>query len=346
MLGAAVAAWAGIYSPLSTAYVGDETKKPLQYSTKEKAEVCMKRTPQNCLAESSCKKMTSGRCLPKDTIVSTDGKVRLNNSVTYDVYVEVDRVSITDDDGIKINDVPLMHSESTNILVVPFRTGKVRTLHALQSESFAYYEALKPTLLTHEAAQIVLCGHSEGGVTAEVVAYICAEDPDMEGVIGKMYMVNSGNHLWMNSEQRDAIKGKFDGRFVSYVSAAVNEHGVSFYDAYCTTLCLGDVEGLVSLPKTVLVTTQPDEPGEPDALTVLEVDDAADLQKGYIPSDTVISSAADGQTWEHFHMWSKYENKIKSSLANQSGGLRKTDAKYMTWALLLVVTVASSLLPR
>ena len=325
----AVLAWAGVYGPLSLSQkfeTENNISRPA-FTTKEHAAQCLSRRTDTCPLD-VCVTKASGRCVPK-VGRQIGGPFKINNSMTFDLYSEI----------FSAIDVRVMFSETTGIAVIPFKTGKVRPRGAIFEKAKLCLDQLPLLELSQrdDVRAIVLCGHSEGGVTAQAVALMCDAD------LPKMYLVTSAAHLWLYPEEQQKLAHTLGDRTLNFV-AALSTTDAEIFDGFCIKTGKDDddmVSDMVSLPITLLAQTDngvvcKDAPEVLDTLSGMIEDADGNM---YFDSVTTI----DLDSSNKFHAWNSYEPRIRAAFGVVlSGG--SSGPLYASWLACAAVIVGTLLL--
>jgi hypothetical protein len=340
----AALAFAGLYSPFAIPLSSTKAKS-FPSAPKTTAEQCLNLASRSECPSICTKKRVPGRgyrCLPPAELSATTPQ--LNNSMTFDLYKETGRLTGSSEDTY----VPLLYSEDSGTIVVPFPVGDIRKRGDVLSVSARYKASLKEALgQAPDFQSLVICGHSSGGVDAEALALLIAGDDDMKDILAKTYLVSSGSHLWMTENERDIVVDKFAGRFVSFAGA--DKLGYVGYDRYNVLWAYPEDEGtpykwsdvppyeLVSLPKLLLV-----ENGDVDCIlydidlfkTQMDIFMIDDIRFGRHPGD-------------YTHPWEYHENLLRIAFTKENilrGG--SVHGRWTIWAACAATIVLSSLFPR
>jgi hypothetical protein len=330
-LGDAALAFAGLYSPFARRLTEG---KSFPSATKRTAEQCLNLASRRECPSTCTKKRIPGqgyRCLPPDELSATTPQ--LNNSMTFDLYKEINRLTGSSDDTY----VPLLYSEDSSTIDAPFPVGDIRKRGDILSESALYKASLKEAARQAPDFQsLVICGHSSGGVDAEALALLIAGDDDMKEVMAKTFLVSSGTHLWMTENERDIVVDKFAGRFVSFAGAD-KLYGYVGYDRYNVLWAhpTPDEHELVSLPKLIL-----GEKGEVDCV-LYEIDRFKTQMDEFMIDDTRFGRHPGDYT----HPWAYHENLLVIAFTKENvlRGGRSVDGRWAIWAACAATMVLSSL---
>ena len=253
------------------------------------------------------------RCLPKvDKEGTYKSNISINNSIDYHLYEEVARIGET----------PLLVSRESNLALLSFQPGLIRDKSAIMSTALSCVHALEDRYLHHLDGldALVLCGHSQGAVTAEAVALICSQRRKLERV--PIVLVNSGAHMWMSRTEVLSITKRF-----SFISFAKTDDHIADH-ILLMTKSSGE---LASLPKTFI-----SESVDGVMEDVLE------------PSDEIIVTGdaryvSLQNNGKQLHDWSVYERALATILSKQGGG---GNTLHRLNAGLALFVFAMSVVPR
>jgi hypothetical protein len=230
----------------------------------------------------------------------------------------------------------LLYSATSRLLVLSFRSGKIRARPDILEAAGGYVTALHDFLYGSDLDfdGIVVAGHSEGGVMAEAVILKCIETSSR--YLERMFLVATGAHLWMLGEERESIVSNLKNRFHSCINTAE-----PYFDSFATETETDpetqdydsfDVSLFVSLPKTYLLSD--------GSVTTIDGALRADTTEVALGGITLVKAPAAHM--DGVHSWSAYEKKIgRSFMAAMSGGARK-QSWVASWVCLTALTVATS----
>lgn len=238
-------AWIGVYGAVLTSFKDDMYyfKKTYAWGPKEQAIECLKRNaniPGEC-PEPKCMRKGIARpiCVPRPPRTSDDFRpptfndvVRMNNTATGDLYESIGKLYFEEKvKGLRSNDAYVLLSRDSHIVLVPFRVGYVRPRRDIKRMASSYAQQLSNVLAkSAEIAEIasagpgnplrvVLCGHSEGGVTAQAMMYHLLTEGTVQRTDLELFLVTSGAHCWATPQERDVLISSLgDSHMACFVS--------------------------------------------------------------------------------------------------------------------------------
>ena len=329
----AIKAWAGIYSPILEPKVSQKADREISAASSDIAAQCLSTRPtQDGTCPDVCEPKGRARCVVSSEIATKtkayEVGAEINNSFTYDLYKAVNVFVSSPEDGFE-SDARLFWSADTKTAVIPFRVGRIRTRAVIEREAAQYFDHITKSrailkLLFVDANKIVLAGHSEGGVVAEALALkfvqMAAKDEYknyMPQMLAKMYVVNSGAHVWMNTADVAALTAALPGRIASFVTGQQQQGAnPTTIDKFVvgTKEQDGPESGLDFLPKSLL----------PRATLEVEWPSRAALIVSFTQGEIKFSEnnggPAETNPFLSLHMWATYEAAMRPLLTGQTGG--------------------------
>ncbi len=208
----AVATWLG----LSTLMNPMQLENVRGYDTnKEKAMKCILSVPP-CPVQCAEK---GNRCFPPlnpnpNTKQKTRHAVLLNN--TRNGYLYESLLLLPLDRSIpKGLRMTVMYSAELSEMVVIFPTGFVNQREFEFERVRRMWTALRLLLLRKPVSKLILCGHSEGCVLAQMMAfymYLLLDDVVMRSYLSRTFVVGSGAYMWAMLDEAGLIKIAFARR--------------------------------------------------------------------------------------------------------------------------------------